>query len=266
MAKKKSTKKKVSQKGAKKKASNKKIAKKKTVKKSSSEKNRKIIIQVNDLEKLVEHVQANVEKKHQEEKNQIIESLNFWAWLKKQNKLNLETFKIDFNDPIFRVYPSQFSVTSTIGSISSGARLNIGANQVLKQFFPFRMFGAVYFATTMSCAISEYCQGTPLNANDVKYTLQPTRTFELWDLDKVIQTLTHPSIDLFVSKLPIGGGWSDCKVPMPSQILSYWLKDIGGDGIIYTSTKDPKAKIVTLFAKDDKDSSALLSIINKTKI
>lgn len=262
---KKPTKKKISKKAIKKKAS-KKVVKKKKVKKSSTEKTRKIVIQVNDLKGLAKHVQANVLKKQQEEKNQIIESTNFWAWLKKQNKLNLETFKIDFNDPIYRVYPSQFSVTSMIGSISTGARLNIGANQVLKQFFPFNMFGAVYFATTMNCAISEYCQGTPLSANDVKYTLQPVKTFELWDLDKVVQTLTHPSINLLVSKLPIGGGWSGCKVPMPSQILSHWLRAIGGDGIAYISTKDSSAKIIALFVKDDKESSDFLNIINQTNI
>ncbi len=268
MAKKKITKKaakKVGKKKATKKKAAKKVTTKKATKKVTKKKTRNIVIQVNNLKGLAQHVHANIQKKQQEEKNQIIESVNFWSWLKKQNKLSLATFKLDFNDPMYRVYPKHLEVTSIIGSIAYGARLNVGANQVIKKFFPFNMFGAVYYATTLNCAIAEYTQGTPLNANDVKYTLQPQKTFELWDLDKVIQTLAHPAIDLLVSKLPIGGGWSNCKVPMPSQVLSYWLKNIGGDGIIYTSTKDSSAKIIALFAKDDNHSSNLVTIINSTK-
>lgn len=261
MAKKKVTKKVVSKKATKKVA-------KKTTKKVAKKKTRKIIIKVNNLNGLAKHVQANIQKKQQEEKNQIIESLNFWTWLRAQTNLSLATFKIDFNDPMYRVYPSQHVVTSITGSIACGARLNVGGNQVLKQFFPFNMFGAVYYATTMACAIIEYSQGTPLISNDVKYTLQPQKTFELWDLDKVIQTLlpSYPSIDLLVGKLPIGGGWPNCKVPMPSQVLAHWLKSIGGDGIIYTSTKDPSSKIIALFATNDSTSANLVSIISQTTI
>lgn len=259
---KKKTKKKVSAK----KKSSKKSPQKKDKTKVSPEYSREVIFQVNNLKGLNEHVQANILKKQQEEKNQIIDSINFYEWLSKQKDLSLETFKFDFNDPLYRVYPSQFCVTSIIGSISYGARFNIGANQVLSDIFPFKMFGAVYYATTMKCAIDEYCQGTPLTLNDIKYTLQPTKNFQLWDLDKVVSNLNHSSISLQVNKLPVGGGWSNCKVPMPSQILASWLRDIGGDGILFTSTKDSNSKNIALFAKDDIESGSLVSVISQKNI
>jgi len=127
------------------------------------------------------------------------------------------------------------------------------------------MFGAVYYSTSLSCAELEYRHGTPLNSNDIKYTLLPQKFFELWDLDKVIKTLPHPSLSFLIDKLPIGGGWSNCKVPMPSQILAFWLMSIGGDGIIYTSIKEPSSKVIALFVRDDKESSGLVSIIKKEK-
>ena len=190
--------------------------------------------------------------------------MGFENLLSSQGKLNFQTFKITFNDPVYRVYPKQWSVTSIIGSISDGARLNIGGLQVLKSNFPFNKFGALYLSDTMDGAIAEYCQGTPLDANDYRYTLQPQRTFELWDLDKVVSNLQIPSLKLLIDKLPIGGGWGNCKVPMPSQILSTWLKNIGGDGIIYTSTKDSNSKIIAIFTKDDNESANNFSIISST--
>ena len=243
------------------KKSQKKVATKKTAKKVVGSKKRSIVVNVNFLQ-LAKHVEANIKKKQQDEKNQIIESLMFWDWLQEQTKLNLATFKVDFNDPVYRVYPAQFKVTSVVGSISSGARMNIGGSQVLSTF-PFKMFGALYVADSMLCATDEYSHGTPLNANDVRYTLQPNKNFELWDLELVLNNLNYPAIKLLINKQPIGGGWSNCKVPMPSQILAHWLKDIGGDGIIFPSTQTNSAKVIVVFAKDDTQSQKNFTILNQ---
>ena len=75
--------------------------------------------------------------------------MGFENLLSSQGKLNFQTFKITLNDPVYRVYPKQWSVTSIIGSISDGARLNIGGLQVLKSNFPFNKFGALYLSDTM---------------------------------------------------------------------------------------------------------------------
>jgi hypothetical protein len=243
-----------------KKAPTKKVAKR-VAKKVPQKKGRAISIQVN-LPQLALHVVANIQKKHQEEKNQIIESLLFWDWLKNQTKLSLQTFKQDFNDPVYRVYPLQFPVTSVTGSIAQGGRLNIGGSQ-LRQEFQFKMFGVLYVADSVPCAIDEYTHGTPLNKNDVRYTLQPTRNFELWDLDQVLNNLNYSAIKILVNKQPIGGGWCNCKVPMPSQILAHWLKSIGGDGIIFPSTQTTGARIIAIFAKDDADSKGNFTILNQ---
>ncbi len=214
----------------------------------------------------MKYVQDDIQKNQQIEKNQIIESMRFEHSLNTQGKLNFQTFKVSFNDPVYRVYPKQFSVTSILGSISDGARLNIGGPQILKSNFPFNKFGALYISNTMAGAIAEYCQGTPLDKNDYKYTLQPQKTFELWDLDKVVSNLQISSLKFLIDKLPIGGGWGNCKVPMPSQILATWLKSIDGDGIMYTSTKDLNSKIIAIFTQNDRESENNFSIISRTNI
>lgn len=238
-----------------------KKATKKVAKKATRKAAKEITVE-GDFPQLAKYIEGQIKRKQQEEKDQIVQSLLFWDWLKKQTALSLQTFKVDFNDPVYRVYPSQFEVTSVTGSLAQGARLNIGGNQVLK-FFPFKMFGALYVADSMVCAQDEYTHGTPLNANDVRYTLQPTKTFELWDLELVLDNLPYPAIKLLVNKQPIGGGWANCKVPMPSQILASWLKDIGGDGIIFPSTQTSGAKVVAIFAKDDKASKKNFTILNQ---
>jgi hypothetical protein len=46
------------------------------------------------------------------------------------------------------------------------------------------------------------------------------------------------------------------------QVLAHWLKDIGGDGIIFPSTQTNGAKVIVVFAKDDTHSQKNFAVLN----
>ena len=49
---------------------------------------------------------------------------------------------------------------------------------------------------------------------------------------------------------------------MHSQIMGAWLKKIGGDGIMFRSTKNPKSSCIALFINSDSEAESLFSEIN----
>ncbi len=227
---------------------------KKTTKKAS--KKRPVIVHKFDLKTLIDFVKHLVSSEQARNIKQTYNSFTFYRYLNKQRPLNFATFKIDLNDPLYRV--SAFDVTSIEGSFAYGGRFNIGGSQSNK-LINIKPFPALYLSSDLQCAIKEYTQGTPLVSHDVKYTLILSKNLEVWDIDKVIKFLNFPNLHNLINQGPIFSSWGYCKIPMPSQILAFWLKKIGGDGVIFRSTQSPESYNIALFAKDNTYSKSLFS-------
>jgi hypothetical protein len=228
---------------------------KKTTKKKASKK-KPVIVHKFDLKSLFDFVKHLISSEQARNVKQTYNSLTFHRQLNKQKPLSFATFKVDFNDPLYRV--SAFGATSITGNLAYGGRFNVGGSQFNK-LIGIKPFAALYLSTDLHCAIDEYTQGTPLGPSDVQYALTPSKNFELWDIDKVVKFLNFPNLNNLINQGPIFSSWGYCKVPMQSQILASWLKKIGGDGVIFRSTQSTGSYCIALFAKDNAHSNALFS-------
>lgn len=184
------------------------------------------------------------------------QSFYFHEKLQTINKPDFSSFREFHDSTLYRV--SSFSPLSLYGSLSNGGRFNLGNCQILKEF-KINPFAALYLANNLQCAVDEYTHGTKLTTKDKKFSLTPVKSFELWNADRVVEYLDIPNIKNLVNQGRVLDSWAYYKVPMPSQILGNWLKEIGGDGIIFRSTQHLKARCVALFAKDDAHASSLFS-------
>lgn len=221
-------------------------------------KNKPSITHKFNIKLLVDLVKVLSLNKNTEIKKQTYNSFTFYEFLKKQKSLNFTTFKINFDEPLYRV--SAFYPTSVMGSFAYGGRFNIGGSQI-NESINIKPFPALYLSTSLQCAIDEYTAGTPLGPKDTKYALTPLKSLKLWDIDKVIKSLSFPNLNTLINQGPISNSWGYCKVPTQSQILAFWLKEIGGDGIFFRSTQNAETYCVALFVKDDTASKALFSVI-----
>ena len=186
--------------------------------------------------------------------------LYFHEKLQSINKLDFSSFREFYDSALYRVSP--FPPLSLQGSVSHGGRFNLGNCQTLKQI-KITPFAALYLADNLRCAIDEYTHGTQLTPEDKKFSLTPARSLELWNTDEVVQHLNMPNIKNLINRGLVLDSWAYYKVPMPSQILGFWLKGIGGDGVIFRSTQHPKSRCVALFVKDDAHARSLFSEVRK---
>ena len=216
-----------------------------------------------NIKSIYELVKILTEKNNTKKLQQFHDSKSFLEFLNSEKTLDFSTFTVPFNDPLYRITPKQYQTTSIIGSITYGGRYNIGGSQFQKSI-EIEAFAALYLSSNLKCAEDEYTHGTKLTSNDIKYKLIPSKTFQLWDVEKVIQKLDFPNLNELVNK---GGieNWGHCKIPMPSQILSFWLKEIDGDGILFKSTHDSKSHCIALFAKDDNESKSFFTNVSILK-
>ncbi len=138
-----------------------------------------------------------------------------------------------------------------------GGRFNIGGAQLDKNFPSLKMFSCLYIASSEQCAIEEAVK--PLGGLQM-YKLKPKRPLKLWDLQQVIIKLNYPNLANQVKSYHCEKIWAYQKFPIESQILSHHLKELGGDGIFFGSTKlDGHKNIVLFFAND-------LEAVNKMEI
>ena len=193
-----------------------------------------------------------------DEIRQFITSKSFWEWLKKE-KCNFDTYKIAWNNDIYRVSNVNFKAYSVAGAIADGGRLNIGGSQQRQELKELKKFGALYFSEDINTAVAEASAGGPLGPQDKKYKVKLKKSFDLWDYDKVVDSLDYQGIKEIVKSSPVSALWGTCKVPMPSQIIAFWLKTFGGDGFIFESTKVSGSKNIVLIFKDDTDANASLN-------
>lgn len=90
------------------------------------------------------------------------------------------------------------------------------------------------------------------------FKVTPKRKLILWDLYSVIADLNY--VNLFETIRGSYGDrlWAYQKIPVHSQILAMKLKVIGGDGIIFESTKSNGHKNIALFFDTDESAKEAL--------
>ena len=200
---------------------------------------------------------ANQFKKARKAKLEIdlINSISFWAWIKGLDPL---TTKPDFiwKKSVYRLTDG-WSPHSIVGSISDGGRFNVGGAQLCPELSDIKKAGALYTASTLECCYSEIKEN-PVGKPD-EYELTPKKPFHLWDLSKVILDLKRGGLGDIVKAIPFEAIWGYQKVPLISQILAHYLRQIGGDGLVFPSTKDPNALNICFFFKTDDEANSSLS-------
>jgi len=124
-------------------------------------------------------------------------------------------------------------------------------------FFPnIVMQSCLYGASSIECARIEAGE---FLSNREEYLLKSKKPLNLWDLELVIsRALDYPNLKFVVDSSPLSARWELQKVPKISQILGFFLRKKGGDGLIYPSTKGP-GKIAAIFVKDDEETKKLFT-------
>jgi hypothetical protein len=186
----------------------------------------------------------------------LVNSIAFWNWINAHPPL-LTQPDFQWSAPVFRM-TSGWSPLSIIGSISDGGRFNVGGAQICPEFFNVKKAGALYAASTLACCYLEM-SGNPTGKPD-EYELTPKKTFKFWDLAKVLTELNNPALDDLVKAAPLEAIWGYQKVPLISQLLAHHLRELGGDGIAFPSTKDQKAINLCFFFKTDEEASNDFSV------
>lgn len=182
----------------------------------------------------------------------LINSFAFWAWINGLDSIASEP-DLTWNRPVYRL-TAGWSALSIVGSIADGGRFNIGGAQLCPEFSDVKKAGALYTASTLECCYHEI-SGNPIGKLD-EYELIPTRIYKLWDLAKVIVELNRPGLDDLVKAAPFEAIWAYQKVPLIPQLLAHRLRGIGGDGLIYPSTKNSSAMNICFFFRTDDESRA----------
>ncbi len=188
---------------------------------------------------------------------QIFGSLSFYNWLSSQ-KIDLSYLENEYQDFGYRYAHPKFGPLAIAGNLAMGGRFNIGGAQLDKNFPSLKMFSCLYIASSEECAIEEAVK--PLGGLQM-YKLKPKRTLKLWDLQKVITKLNYPNLDNQVESSHGEKIWAYQKFPIESQILSHYLKNLGGDGIFFGSTKLDGHKNIALFFTDDADAKNNMEIV-----
>jgi hypothetical protein len=183
---------------------------------------------------------------------ELINSISFWTWIKELAPIKTKP-EITLKGPAYRLTYG-WSPLSILGSISDGGRFNVGGAQLCPELPDVKKIGALYMASTLACCYREIAANPAGKADE--YELTPTRTYHLWDLSKVIIELNRPGLEDLVKTVPFEAIWGYQKVPMIPQLLAQYLHRLGGDGIAFTSTKDPAALNYCFFFKNEDEASA----------
>ena len=165
---------------------------------------------------------------------------------------------VEWNKPVYRLVYNSYNPLSIVGSITYGGRFNVGGSQYVpdKRLFPDLLAqGCLYGATSLKGAYAE--AGDPAGKPE-EYELRPKISLKLWVLTDVITQLDIPGLLAEVKSTPMAGIWSAQRSPLQSQLLAAYLRGIGGDGLIFPSTKDSESFVIAFFFKGDDASKAAL--------
>ncbi len=179
----------------------------------------------------------------------LVNGIAFWNWITQQT---LPTAKPDvpWKAPVFRLTYGGFSPRSIVGSIADGGRFNVGGAQICPELPEVKKAGCLYAASTLSCC---YLEASGPTGKPDEFQLTPTKTYMMWDLAKIIAELKHPGLEDLLKASPMAASWGYQKVPMIPQLLAHFLRNLGGDGLFFPSTKDPSALNLAFFFKTDED-------------
>jgi hypothetical protein len=199
--------------------------------------------------------------KVQKDDDDFMHSLPFFHFLQKL-PIELDSYSHIFNSPVFRFANPIYGATTIVGSVSDGGRFNIGAAQARRDFPSLNKAGCLYVSSTKECALAE---AAPPHGVLRMYQLNCKKEIRLWDLSKVIKDINYPNL-LDHVKLSDGEAlWIYRKSPAIPQILASKLRSIGGDGIIFDSTKLPGHSNIALFFKTDDESAKFFDVIEVQK-
>lgn len=192
-------------------------------------------------------------EKEEEELFQVLPFYDFIENFTGDLTSNLKSFKQD----VFRFTNPNYAATSIVGSISDGGRFNIGGAQVRAEFSALEKAGCLYTASSAECALAEAVQP---HGNHKMFQLSPKKNLQLWDLNLTIKTLKYPNLIDLARASPVEALWVLKKTPSISQILASRLRRIGGDGIMFESTKLAGHSNIAFFFKTDDESAASFDV------
>jgi hypothetical protein len=193
--------------------------------------------------------------KRDQEFKDTVNSLSFFNWLTQQT-LSMGP-SVSWNDSLYRLVYNGFSPTSIMGSLADGGRFNVGGAQLNSLFPSVNKAGCLYLASSIQCC---YAEAAPPYGNPEKCELTPKKSLLLWDLSQVIQGLNRPGLEDLVKSSPMEALWSYQKIPMIPQLLAMHLRALGGDGLVYPSTKDPSANNFAFFFRTDAESEQAFTV------
>lgn len=190
--------------------------------------------------------------KVQKEEEELFRVLPFHSFLQEQN-IDAKKFLVTHSGSVFRFANPLYPVTTIVGSISDGGRFNVGAAQVRADFPTLNKAGCLYTASSKECALAE----AAIPHGTLKmYELTPIKKFQVWDLAGVIAQLNYPNLLDLVKASDGEALWVYRKLPAIPQLLAMKLREIGGDGIKFESTKAAGHSNIAFFFKTDLESSA----------
>lgn len=188
-------------------------------------------------------------------------------WRRLQGGISPAPTFLEWTKPVYRLVYGDYDPLSILGSITFGGRFNVGGSQYIhdQKLFPGLVAqGCIYGATTLDCAYAE--AGDLVGCPD-QYEIIPKYSMKLWRLADVINHLDIPGLLAEVNAVPTAGVWAAQRSPLQSQLLATYLRSIGGDGLIFPSTKQPDEMVVTFFLKDEEASKKALTArpVNSTE-
>jgi len=193
-------------------------------------------------------ISEHLKKYAQRYKQDLEDSLAFLTWLNQaQPACGIPT--ITWKKEAYRIVYGGYDPLSISGSLAAGGRFNIGGAQVSQLFPNFSMRACLYAASHLGCARKE--AGDLLGMAE-EYSITPSLELKLWDLEALIdKRILYKGLKGIVDASPLAARWELQKVPKISQILAHYLRQRGGHGILYPSTKDPRHHVIAFFIEDD---------------
>lgn len=188
--------------------------------------------------------------------DELLQSLPFFEYLDKFTR-DLSSHLKPFQRDVFRFANPMYTVTSIAGSLGDGGRFNIGSAQMIPEFPTLTKAGCLYVASSAECALLEAVK--PHGVLKM-YKLAPKKSFQLWDLNSVITDIGYPNL---LELVKTSGGealWTYRKTPAIPQILAVRLRNIGGDGILFESTKLSGHSNIAFFFKTDAEADAAFDV------
>lgn len=203
---------------------------------------------INDVSQLEKLTAIYETKYNSKQKADIGTAAGFDSFISKQ----VITTRPDyiFKGKAYRVVSPNVKPLSVSGSLADGGRFNIGGAQLTPLFPHLKKWSALYSSETLTCALQE-AQKPLGQVTKCELLYKGEKEIILWDLKKVITELNFPNLDQILKETPVEAIWGYQKIPKPSQVLAHYLMKIGGDGIVFESTKSPAHLNFTFFFWDD---------------